>query len=455
MKHESLYKQQNPIKHNLIQSYLKIKNDNLNKEKTVLSYFTLNVSERQFTQKATQESFILLSAAKGNEIHSFQSSVDNKDKGICDYPFGFTIFTLAKKYVLFASSQIIYKRWIDGLADLFSTINKEQSAKSINITFSNFTSPEIDSNDTYIKKNHLYKEEEDNRDLKYINTNGIDIKTESDNTDLINVFNKIKNDNIVCIESSLDTSYSSNESPFENPFNIKTKKKEEKDFTIEEKKNSKDLPNIHRHKDVDKSLVYKQGSTKDESSINYVKESFDSLAQNVSSNNKYEKTNNDELVTKRINAKNNSIMIGPENDISNIIDCRKLSFEDRKVNLCKGNRMNDTPTKDYEKVNINVHSNTPGKNNKIYSSSIKTFKEELKSLIKEESFVPNNKNPRKGSQPVKSRLKMETIEDSLKFINDENGISKSVVANENEFILNITIRQPLQESVKKAKKSNN
>ncbi len=274
---------------------------------------------------------------------------------------------------------------------------------------------------------------------------------------MINVLEDIKNDNIVCIESSLDTSFSSNESPFDNPFRIKNKKIEVTDLTVKGKNNSKDIVNVSKQNNVNNSLGNKQGSTKDESSINNVKESFDSSAQKVNSKNRYEKTSRDDIITKKIYANNNNdMLILPENDISNIIETRKFSFEDSKDNLYQGNRINNMTTKNDGTVNNKGNSNTPQKNNKIYSSSIKSFKEELKSLIIEESCVPiSNKNPRKGSQPVKSRLKMETIEDTLTIINDDKGFSKSVVANENEFILNITIKQPIQESVKKTKKSNN
>ena len=137
MKQEFIHKHSNFMKHNLIQSYLKIKNDDNKGGKTIISFFSLNISGKHFTQKITQESFNVISSAKGNELHSFLNYVDDKDKVICDYPFGFTILTQYKKYVLFASSNFIYKRWIDGLEDLFSSFKIPLSTLSYRVTNSN------------------------------------------------------------------------------------------------------------------------------------------------------------------------------------------------------------------------------------------------------------------------------------------------------------------------------
>lgn len=81
-------------------------------------------------------------------------------------------------------------------------------------------------------------------------------QSDIDNNDLMNVFNQIKKDNLILIESSLDTSFSSNESPFENPFNIKSNKNKVKDVSKEINRNHHPFKIINE-KDVDRYLVSK------------------------------------------------------------------------------------------------------------------------------------------------------------------------------------------------------
>lgn len=92
------------------------------------------------------------------------------------------------------------------------------------------------------------------------------------------------------------------------------------------------------------------------------------------------------------------------------------------------------------------------KKKKVYSS-IENIQEELKSMNNFEynNQINSKKNQRKGSEPVKSKLKMELISDVTSYINHEKGISKSIIASEKEFILNIKITDPLIRSEKKGK----
>ena len=101
------------------ESYLKMKNDDQKGTKIILCFFILNKKKKMFIQKQAKESHKVISCILGDDLISFNSSVDTNDKGICDYPIGFQIYTKNKKFVLFASSLLIHNRWINFLINFF------------------------------------------------------------------------------------------------------------------------------------------------------------------------------------------------------------------------------------------------------------------------------------------------------------------------------------------------
>ena len=104
-----------------IESYLKLKNDDSKGKKVILSFFSLNTKEKILIQKICKESLRVISCSKGEELITFTRIVETNDKSISDFPIGFEIITKSRKFVLFASSKLIYTRWIESLFCIFKS----------------------------------------------------------------------------------------------------------------------------------------------------------------------------------------------------------------------------------------------------------------------------------------------------------------------------------------------
>ena len=117
----------------LFESYLKVKNDvniSENSQKVSIGYFILNHKDKNLIYKKSQESPSFVAKHNEQEILNFIDTVDTKDKGICDYPIGFQIVTKQRRYILYASSRIIYNRWMENLKQYF----KETTSNNRNVT---------------------------------------------------------------------------------------------------------------------------------------------------------------------------------------------------------------------------------------------------------------------------------------------------------------------------------
>jgi len=119
----------------VFESYLKIKNtdfkDGKTDEKASIGYFILNIKDKTFIYKKNKESSNINARHIEKDILNFEETVDNVDKGLCDYPFGFQIITKQKTYILFSNSKLIYTRWIDSLKLLFRTMKNVNYNKNI------------------------------------------------------------------------------------------------------------------------------------------------------------------------------------------------------------------------------------------------------------------------------------------------------------------------------------
>lgn len=129
----------------LMESYLKIKNNEPNAfEKTTLGYFILNLNRKSLIFKQNRESKIIIHQHIEEDFITFSDSISTNDKGLSDYPIGFSISTKQRKYILYSTLNI-YTKWILHLKEFFrildkkldfdykdDNINKEKLIKDIN-----------------------------------------------------------------------------------------------------------------------------------------------------------------------------------------------------------------------------------------------------------------------------------------------------------------------------------
>ena len=99
----------------IIESYLmkkKIKNQGNKQEKTILRYFKFNVIEKSFIYKDDKDSKEIKMIYTGKDLKLFIDSVDQSDRNLCKFPYGFQVITSGKNFVLFAQNKEIYNDWI-------------------------------------------------------------------------------------------------------------------------------------------------------------------------------------------------------------------------------------------------------------------------------------------------------------------------------------------------------
>lgn len=94
-----------------------------NEEKTVLRYFKFNLTEKSLVYKDDQDTKEIKMIYTGKDLVLFVDTVDNEDKYICEYEFGFQIITSVKTFVLFAPSKEVHSKWIRILNFHFNKID--------------------------------------------------------------------------------------------------------------------------------------------------------------------------------------------------------------------------------------------------------------------------------------------------------------------------------------------
>ena len=108
----------------LMESYLKIKNNEPNAfEKTTLGYFILNLNRKSLIFKQNRESKIIIHQHIEEDFITFSDSISTNDKGLSDYPIGFSISTKQRKYILYSTLNI-YTKWILHLKEFFRILDK-------------------------------------------------------------------------------------------------------------------------------------------------------------------------------------------------------------------------------------------------------------------------------------------------------------------------------------------
>lgn len=169
----------------VVESYLRKKKQRpILKNKTSLRYFKLDANEKTFSYKLTKDSQEIKVVHLKKELKGFDEVINEQDKGLCNFEFGFNIYTTNKIYVLFTENKDVYEKWIEALQFCFintktkiknSIIMKSfKTEQSLNnkIDYDNILNSELDLIDeiTDFQKN---KNQENIKKLKLTYPNGL------------------------------------------------------------------------------------------------------------------------------------------------------------------------------------------------------------------------------------------------------------------------------------------
>ena len=123
----------------IVESFLKKKKSKVikqkNRDKTSLRYFIFNLNDDMFLYKDSDTTPQIKVIHIGRDLTSLSLKLDEDEKNICDWSFGFKLHTTIKIYTLFAKTKEIYLQWIEILTFYFKKISSLSSANETLPTF--------------------------------------------------------------------------------------------------------------------------------------------------------------------------------------------------------------------------------------------------------------------------------------------------------------------------------
>ena len=92
----------------VLECYMKKKRQKINKmifQKTSYKYFIIDLELERFYVKLNKETKNISKEFPLNCMEKFKKNLEEEEKDLCDYKFGFSIYIAGKKYVLFQKEE--------------------------------------------------------------------------------------------------------------------------------------------------------------------------------------------------------------------------------------------------------------------------------------------------------------------------------------------------------------